>query len=234
VNPVPRPSERPPTEPAPAEPGRFRLPERPLTEADLAERERFRAMVRQSLPSVRASAEAWRNGLAAFVTLIGAAVVIKGRTTTAELPPLWRLAVTVLIGGGLALAVTGLWHALAAQAGTKPLAVTLADIHREHGSIDGFEVATAIRAAHRLTLARRAVGLALACLFAGTALTWWAPGTTPGNLRVTYGPDTVCGTLLAADGGRLRISVDGQTEAVEVPLTAVTGMTVTADCNPPL
>ncbi|MEI7031867.1 hypothetical protein [Streptomyces pratensis] len=155
-----------------------RLPERPPTQTDLADRDRFQALVRESLPSVRASAEAWRNGLAAFVTLIGTAVVIKGRTTTVDLPPLWRLAVTVLIGGGLALAVTGLWHALAAQSGTKPLAVTLADIQREYGSVDAFELATAIRAARRLTLARRAVALALACLFIGTALTWWAPGAS--------------------------------------------------------
>ncbi|WP_225860531.1 hypothetical protein [Streptomyces triticiradicis] len=155
----------------------WRLPDKPPTAADLAERDRFQAMVRESLPSVRASAEAWRNGLAAFVTLTGSAVVIKGRTTTADLSVPWRLAVTVLIGGGLALAVTGLWHALAAQSGTRPLAVTLTDIHREYGSMDAFELALAIRAARRLTLARRAVALALACLFIGTALTWWAPGT---------------------------------------------------------
>lgn len=156
-----------------------RLPAQPPTEADLAERDRFQALVRASLPSVRASAEAWRNGLAAFVTLIGTAVVIKGPTTAADLPPLWRLAVTVLIGTGLALAVTGLWHALAAQSGTTPLLITLAEIHREYGSVEKFEVETAIKAARRLTLARRTVAFALGCLFIGTALTWWAPSTQP-------------------------------------------------------
>ncbi|MFK0258603.1 hypothetical protein [Streptomyces sp. NPDC090445] len=84
---------------------------------------------------------------------------MKGRTA-AELPTKWRLAVTLLIGGGLALAVTGLWHALAAQAGSRPLSVTLTDIHCEHGSVDAFHLATAIRAAHRLALARRAGALA--------------------------------------------------------------------------
>lgn len=211
---------------------RPRLPQQPPSATDLAERDRFRDLVRESLPGVRASAEAWRNGLAAFITLLGAAIVIKGRSTTAELPVEWRLAVTLLVGGGLALAVAGLWHALAAQAGTRPLAVTLADIHRDHGSVDGFEVATAIRAARRLTLARRAVATALLCLFAGTALTWWAPGAKPASMvQVTHGATTTCGTLLSAEQGRLRISVTGHTGPVEIPLAEVGAMSVTTACG---
>ncbi len=210
---------------------RPRLPRRPPSETDLAERDRFQAMVRESLPSVRASAEVWRNGLAAFVTLVGAAVIVKGRTTTADLPTGWRFAVTLLVGGGLALAVTGLWHALAAQAGSRPLSVTLADIHREHGSVDAFHLATAIRAARRLTLARRAVALALTCLFAGTALTWWAPAEGPGALRVTYGTGTACGTLLSEDGGMLRLTVAGQSAPVAVPLAQVISMVPVSGCG---
>ncbi|WP_329171362.1 hypothetical protein [Streptomyces sp. NBC_01477] len=213
----------------------FRLPPRPPIEADLAERDRFQALVRDSLPNVRASAEAWRNGLAAFVTLVGTAVVVKGRTTAADLPVGWRLAVTVLIGGGLALAVAGLWHALAAQAGSRSLAVTLADIHREYGSLDAFHLATAIRAARLLTRARRAVALALACLFAGIALTWWAPGETAGHdsgrLRVTYGTGTVCGTFVSSGGDVLRLAVAGQSAPAAVPLAGVTSITPVAACG---
>ncbi|MFK4595430.1 hypothetical protein RKD30_002097 [Streptomyces pristinaespiralis] len=209
---------------------RPRRPAGPPSAADLAERDRFRELVRESLPAVRASAEAWRNGLAAFITLIGAAIVIKGRGTTAELPFGWRVAVTVLVGGGLALAVVGLWHALAAQAGNRPLAVTLADIHREHGSVDGFEVATAISAARRLTRARRAVAVALALLFAGTALTWWAPAARPAFLKVTHGTGTTCGALLSADGGTVRLSVAGRAVPVGIPLASVDNMAVTGTC----
>ncbi|MDO0924646.1 hypothetical protein QQY24_04145 [Streptomyces sp. TG1A-8] len=49
----------------------FRQPERPPAAADLAERDRFDRMMRESLPAVQAGAEAWRNGLAAFLTLSG-------------------------------------------------------------------------------------------------------------------------------------------------------------------
>ncbi|MBT2482967.1 hypothetical protein [Streptomyces sp. ISL-94] len=210
---------------------RPRLPARPPSHSDLAERDRFQALVRDSLPGVQASAEAWRNGLAAFITLLGAAIVVKGRATTAELPTGWKLAVTVLVGAGLALAVAGLWQALAAQAGSRPLAVTLADIHRDHGSVDAFQVASALRAARRLTLARRTVALALGCLFAGTALTWWAPSAQPESVRVTHGTTTTCGALMSADGGTLRISVEGRTPPVEIPLAAVTSMALTAKCT---
>lgn len=208
-----------------------RQPARPPSAADLAERDRFQAVVRESLPSVRASAEVWRNGLAAFVTLVSTAVVLKGRTTAGDLPTGWRIAVTLFIGGGLALAVAGLWHALAAQAGSQPLRITLADIHRAYGSLDAFNLATAIRVADRLTVARRTVALALACLFVGTALTWWAPGAEAGPLRVAYSTGTACGTVLSEDSGVLHLKVAGEAAPAVIPLAHVISMTPVADCG---
>lgn len=154
---------------------RPRLPERGPTPADLAERERFQKLVEDSLPAVRASAGAWRNGLAAFITLVTTAVVLKGRSTASELPTGWRAAVTALVGLGLALAVTGLWQAMAAQAGSGPEYLTLEQIHDRYGSIQAFHVVTAARAARRLALARYAVAVALALISVGVVLTWWAP-----------------------------------------------------------
>jgi hypothetical protein len=96
--------------------------------------------------------------------------------------------------------------------------------------VDGFEVATAIRAARRLTRARRAVAVALVLLFAGTALTWWAPAPRPAFLKVTHGSGTTCGVLLSADGGKVRLSVAGRAGPVEIPLTSVDSMAVTGAC----
>lgn len=153
---------------------RPRLPEQAPTPADLAERDEFQKLVAESLPSVRASAETWRNGLAAFVTLVTTAVVIKGRSTTADMSTSWRIAITILIALGLALAVVGLWQALAAQAGA-PEVLTLADIHTRYGSVQAYQVATALRAARRLAFARYAVAAALTSLLTGIVFTWWAP-----------------------------------------------------------
>lgn len=157
------------------QPYRPRLPAAPPTKADLAERDQFRALVADSLTSVRASAEAWRNGLAAFVALVTTGVVIKGQDTMAGVATGWRATITVLIALGLASAVVGLWQALSAHAGAKPEVLTLDDIRSRYGSVQAYQVITALRAAHRLVFARYAVAAALTLLLTGTILTWWAP-----------------------------------------------------------
>jgi hypothetical protein len=219
------------TSPAPYRP---RLPERAPTPADLAERDRFQKLVAESLPSVRASAETWRNGLAAFITLVTTAVVLKGRSTTADLTTGWRVAITILIGVGLGLAVVGLWQALAAQAGARPETLTLTDIHARYGSIQAHQVAMALRAAQRLTVARYAVAAALASLLAGIALTWWAPAAPPNPpayLRVGHGQQTTCGVLSAASNGQLQVTPAGRTAPTTIDLTEVTSLAVVARCD---
>jgi len=95
-----------------------RRPAAPPSPSDLKERDRYATLTSESLVTVRASAQTWRNGLAAFITLVTTGVVIEGRDNTAGLTAGWRIVVTALIAGGLALAVVGLWQALAAEAGT--------------------------------------------------------------------------------------------------------------------
>jgi hypothetical protein len=140
---------------------RPRKPSSAPSEGSLAERDAFTALARQSLPEVRASAEAWRNGLTAFLTLVTTGVIIKGRDTTAGLPTSWRVLVTVFIGGGLALAVAGLWRVLAAQAGTRYRLSTREDIRRRYGTVEAYQIAVADRATDDLDVGRRLVVAAL-------------------------------------------------------------------------
>jgi hypothetical protein len=128
---------------------------------------------------VRGSAQAWRNGLTAFISLVTTGIVIKGRDTTAGLTIGWRILVTVLIGGGLLLAVLGLWQALTAEAGTAPKSQTLQDIRTDHGTLAAYETYLATQAARRLQWGQRAVVVAITFLLAGIIAIWWAPTTTP-------------------------------------------------------
>ncbi|MFD5560767.1 hypothetical protein [Kitasatospora griseola] len=213
---------------------RPRKPERPPAPTDLTERDRFAALAESSLPTVRANAEAWRNGLAAFVTVVTTGAVIKGRDTTADLTTGWRIAVTLLIGGGIALSLAGLWQALAAQAGTREGTVTLADIHRRHASVAAYQVALADAAAVRLRRGRSAVAAALVCFLLGIVTTWWAPVAAPAPatyVTVTHGGATTCGTLKSADGRNMRIEVAGTVNAVVVPMDEVTSLLVVARCQ---
>jgi hypothetical protein len=210
-----------------------RLPEQAPTAADLAERDAFAKLAASSLEVTRRSAETWRVGLSAFVTLVTAGVVIKGRDSTSTLTTEWRWAVTVLLGGGLVLAVLGLWQVLGAQAGL-PRPITLAEIHGEHVSVAAYEVSIAAAAADRIRWSQRLVASALVLLVAGVIATWWAktaPPDPPGYLKVTHGETTTCGKLLSGDAGQVRLQVAGVKDPVAVPATAVTNLAVVAACS---
>jgi hypothetical protein len=181
---------------------RPRKPSAAPTPSSLAERDAFTALAHQSLQQVQASAEAWRNGLTAFLTLIITAVIIKGRDTTAGLATSWRILITVLIGGGLALAVAGLWQVLAAHAGTRYRLSTRQDIQRTYGTIEAYQVALAEQATSHLDTGRRLVLAALAFLLTGMGVSWWAPPTPtnpPTSLNVTTHTTSACATPVAPE-----------------------------------
>ncbi|GAA3951874.1 hypothetical protein [Actinoplanes auranticolor] len=206
-------------------------PERPVSVAD---REAFEALANAALPAVRGMAAAWRTGLAALVTLVTTGVVLKGRDAATGLPVPWRIAMTVAIGGGLALALVGLWQALGAEVGAKTRMLSLSEIRRHHASVQAYTVSVAVAAGRRLQRARSLVAVALAALLVGVLLTWWAPAPKadpPANVKVTHGGGVACGALKSADGGSMRLKVAGQDAAVVIPLGAVTNIAVVASCS---
>ncbi len=204
------------------------------SEGSLAERDAFTALARQSLAAVRASAEAWRNGLTAFLTLVTTGVIIKGRDTTAGLTTSWRVLITVLIGGGLALAVAGLWRVLAAQAGTRYRLSTREHIRRNYGTIEAYQLAVADQATDDLDAGRRLVVAALALLLIGVGVSWWAPpapADPPAYLKVTYNNTSACGALRSADNAQIRLTVTGNHDPITIPLSRITNLAVVATCE---
>ena len=224
--------------PAPAAAGTANIPAaatsagrpRPVSAAD---REAFDALAKEALPAVRSMAAAWRTGLTALITLVTTGIILKGRTDATNLTVPWRIAVTLAIGLGLALAIVGLWHALAAEVGARTRLHTLDDIRARYASVQAYQVGQAAAAGRRLQTARILVAAALGLLLAGVLLTWWAPAAPanpPAYLKVTRPGGTVCGTLESADGGTLRLTVTGMHEPVAIPLTTVTNLAVTPTC----
>ena len=216
-----------------ANPPPARLPDSAPTASDLGDRDRYATVTAGSLDAVRASAKAWRNGLAAFLTLVTTGVIIKGRDTAGDLATGWRAVITILIGGGLALAIVGLWQALGAEAGTNVKPEDLDDIRRENTTLDLYLLGLARDAARRLQRGRYTVAGALICLLAGVIVTWWAPAqpaAPPAYLKVARGSVITCGTPRGTSHGMLRLSPHGGQPVVNVPLAQITGMTVTASC----
>jgi hypothetical protein len=206
-------------------------PPRPVSAAD---RETFDALVKDSFSSVRSMAAAWRTGLTALITLVTTGIIITGRTATTTLTVPWRIVITLAIGGGLALAIVGLWYALAAEVGARVRLQTLDEIRAQYASVQAYLVGQAAIAARRLQAARVLVGGALAFLVPGVLLTWWAPAapdSPPAYLRVTLRGGTVCGTLQSADGGVLRLAVAGAYKPATIPLASVTNLAVVATCS---
>jgi hypothetical protein len=190
-------------------------------------------MVKESLSAVRSMAAAWRTGLTALITLVTTGIILTGRTATTTLTPPWRATVTLAIGGGLALAIVGLWHALAAEVGARTRLHTLDDIREQYASVQAYQVGQAAAAGRRLQTARTLVATALGLLLAGVLLTWWAPAARtqpPAYLKVTRPSGTVCGILASAGDGTLRLAVPGAHEPVLIPLTTVSNMAVTSTC----
>jgi hypothetical protein len=227
-------SQAGPATPPPSPPPPPPIPAARPRPVSLADQEAFQHLVEDSLSSVKSTASAWRTGLTALITLVTTGIVITGRTSTITMTVPWRIAVTVAIGGGLALALLGLWLALAVEVGSRIRLQTLDDIRARYASVQAYLVGQAVAAGRRLHTAKTIAGIALSLLVTGVLLTWWAPAapaSPPAYTRVTTHSQSVCGVLLSADGGVIRISVAGVHEPAAIPLTSVTNIAVVASCS---
>jgi hypothetical protein len=217
-----------------APPPKYKMPSRAPTAADLDNRERFRKLSESSLSDVRAAAEKWRTGLAALITLVTGGLLIKGPESANDLTRDWRIAITILAGGGIAVAIVGLWRALKASAGV-PQRQDMTKIVDKYKSVLGYEVAQANDAANELRWARLALIVALPALGAALLVWWWAPikpASNPAYVEVdqTSTGKSVCGTLKSGDNGHMRVQVAGQEYPTVILYTDVANVRVKASC----
>jgi hypothetical protein len=196
----------------------------------MANRAAFAALVDASLDSTRASAEKWRTGLAALVTLVTTALLVKGPEAINNLPTTWRIAVTALLGIGLFLALVGLWLALSATSGM-PSAVTYDAIMASHRSVKAFQISEANTVAKQLVWARIAAIAAMTLLVSGMLISWWAPRAERSTLlTVTTRTGSLCGELITADRGELRLTVTGEAAPHVIRFDDVVSMKVGVGC----
>jgi hypothetical protein len=140
---------------------------------EVANERDFRKLVDGSLEATRKSAEAWRTGAAALVTLLTAGLFIKGPEEASELSTSWRGVLTAAFGIGMICALGGLWEILKAAAGT-PEVSEYDEIVKQYGSIKGAEISAAREAAGQIEMGRNLIITALVALLLGLGLWWWA------------------------------------------------------------
>jgi hypothetical protein len=204
----------------------------PPTPTDIDSLKRWQVLTDQSLATTQAAAEKWRTGMAAFVTLVTGGLLIKGPSAANDISAGWRLVLTILAGGGLFAAISGLWLALRAAAGA-PSVIDYTQIVARYGSIRRFEFACAMKTAQSLKWAKILVATSLVLLSAVVFTWWWVPSLSnqaSSNVQAQVFGGTVCGTLLGEAHHALEIHVGGDPTPVWVPLLEIKGLHVVQSC----
>ena len=209
---------------------RYRRPAGPPTSQDVEDIREWNELLDRSVTEVQASAQKWRDGLAALVTLLTGGLVLTGPASTQTLPDKWRFVVVSAVGLGVAAACVGLWMALRASAGAPGL-VQLRELTAGGRSVRSYRVSRAVNAACWLRRARRAVAVALALLLIGILAWWSAPSKDPAPLvRITTDGQPVCGKLSSADHQVLVVKVEGERDPTSVPFTTVRNLHIVSSC----
>lgn len=210
--------------------GTPRTPPRPAppTPADVADRAAYDQLVDSALADVRSSAEKWRTGLAALVTVTTTALLVSGPANASDLATPLRYLVVGALAAGLALAVIGLWLALTAASGVPTLS-TYHDLRHHYLSVPQYRTHLATKAAKLLNVARWVVAASLAAFLIGMVSWWLAP--TGSRVSVVTTDETVCGQLKSGDNQTLRVSVAGESEPRSIPFADVRNVATVSGCD---
>jgi hypothetical protein len=210
----------------------YRQPDEAPTGSEIANQAAFKKLVESQLTDVRASAAKWQAGLATFITLVSAGLIVKGPDKAADLTDEWRILLALLAGGGLIFAVSGLWAALRASAGT-PKVTSFDEVTREYGTVDGLNAAIAIDAVDDLRIAKNRMVIALILIGSAVFASWWAEGDSKAvKLSVTTNDkQVVCGELKSGDQQKLVLEVDGESQTTTIDFGNVKNLRPVASCG---
>ncbi|MFF0118375.1 hypothetical protein ACFYP0_07755 [Micromonospora arida] len=193
--------------------------------AQLAQEAQF-----HQLATARKQAEGWRTGLAGLTALLGAVLIVKGRSDIGDLRPGVRYLVVVLLAVAFVLLVSASLVALRAASGwpDERIYLTGESLRAWHG-VESCRIQGRVRDAARLMV----VGLLVLAVAVGT--TWLGPAETKTGvplLRLDTPSGPVCGALVGARDGQIVLTVPagGKGNARVVPLAEIAHLTVVSAC----
>lgn len=188
-------------------------------------------LVKTSTDSVIKSAEKWRDGLAALVSLITGGLIIAGPDGS-DMSAAWRYPATLLVIAGLACAGIGFLVALTVAAG-RPGPQDLPSIVRENGSVENYLTIRATAKAKTLRNIEKLAAAALGLLILGSGAWMAAPKTEPDTtprITVTSDGEKYCGKLLSGDQRTVRVQVEGEKDPRNFPYATITNFAVGTKC----
>lgn len=198
--------------------------------ANIAE---WKKLVSSSVERTSATAEKWRTGLAAFVTLITSLLILKGPETASKIAEPWNWLVIGLLVVGTACAVVGLWLALEAASPSNFKDVPYGEVVDKYGSVQAHNVAVASTIIRKLSWAKLWVVLALALIGAGIVAWWVVPPASPTHISVSYTDESkrpLCGVLEDSSNGSITIRPKDK-NTVLVDLANVASIKTVAVCQ---
>lgn len=176
------------------------------------------------LAAVRATAEQWRNGLAALVTVLSAASLIASPGLADHLTGWSRLAVGILALCGLLALLYGTWRAMDAAFG-----VPAPDDYLTGERLQKYEHGQANAAVTALRAARWAFVLGLILIIAAAATAFGFIPASGTLARVDTVTGTFCGQL--GTSANRTVSITGSDGTVHIiPIPAIRSLQTTASC----
>lgn len=199
----------------------------PPTEKEKSELDDLQAKLNDD---VYKSLSVWRAGFAAILVVASGGLTVSSLDQMAKSTEVWRWLLAACVVLGTVLGVIALMVTLRAEVGTARSVKERADI-LDRGGVLVFETGLADAAARRMHRSQRWGIASLALLLAALACLWLAPrGGEQPMLQVQQGAETTCGQLLSADGGTIRLKIQGAHDPVAIPFQGIDNMRVVSSC----
>ena len=212
---------------APAQP-------RPPTSEEIRILEEWQKFTTSNLTRITATAGKWQTGLAGFVAVVTSVFILKGPDSFGKISSPYNWWVVGLLVLGLIAMLVGLWLAQAAAAPVQT-AMTYEDFKKENTSEGAVESDIARKARTKLIGAQWFVAIALLSFIAGIVLWVVAPQASAKTLIAVElgGDDTVCGSLVASEQGKLLVLPDGKKETRTIELADLDSALIVKECPAP-
>lgn len=206
---------------------RFELPAEASRVASHRALDDWDELVGTSLDRAQASAEAWRNGLAGFVTILTSVLILKGPESAASMTLGWRISVGAMLLLGATVAIAALWQALSAASPRLTVSKSFDDVVSDWGSVAAYKVGRAGQILSRIESAKALMLCSLALLGAGYAVWWMAPEPTT-VVAIETGTKDFCGELVSSGAGRLVLDSHGSHVTIDV--VNIKSLSIASEC----
>ncbi|MCV7372082.1 hypothetical protein H5P33_05070 [Mycolicibacterium arabiense] len=196
--------------------------------------EQWDALVDSSIERATATAEKWRTGLAAFVTVVTSVLLLKGPDAQKIALP-WNLAVVIPLVAGAGLMILGLWRALEASAPSLTT-VDYTSVVATYGTVRAYLVAAATAVTAQVDKAKFWVAWALVAFAFGIVAWWLVPikEDAPKPLMTVTdhrGIVVACGTFVESKNNTITLRPRGTDTTVTAVLRDVSAIAVADKCG---